>query len=253
MNKENQLNEAFKLITYLLTLLISASQLLFAIFPQNIQSFFLNYDVVGPVSMITFISIVLMCLAYYNDPYFRFLLPFQSDKKYMEYLNKINPNFNSPEEIKKVEYVKSPIYITASLLSVVLLPLVAIFGFVFVILGLNYKNSQNIPNSIVIWQALSYFLTLLFSVYVLFTHALKLIQRGTSNKNFKNRIDKAINLAKENNGFDNFPKIVFVSANETRDGININYTVTVKIEGKIYQITTDYNSEYLKSVTELVK
>lgn len=253
MPKEQHFTEILKTIFQAVALAIPVSQLVVAFIPQSVEKFFLSNDIIGPVLILTFLVTSFVSLAYYNNPYFRFLIPWlQDDSKYQDYLSKTDRNKYSIEEIKNVPFVKSPRYIDGSDVALTLIPITIFSGFLFISLGLIYHGFEaKIEPYIILTQAFSYFFTIVSSIFILFTYVFKLMQKGMSEELMKSRIGKAINLAKENNSFDNFPQIVFRKAFDYREGFSSSHIVEVKVGKKIFQIVTDYKAEVLSGVYEI--
>jgi hypothetical protein len=250
--KGNLYSDVIKNLSAFLALALPILQFLQTLL--NSKTKFVNFlgdqSVIFPTSLLALLISVFVLLLFKSNPFFRFTLPWQGDKqtKWQEYLRKTNPNLYKPVEIKKVKSVSPPTEVTADSITWFAIPILLVSAFVFIWLGLNYQNKPE--NFIIILQAILYATTIISAVYILSALASKLSQQDRWKLSRVDRINRAINLAKEHDGFDNFPKINFLQTREEWAQGLLYVIVEVSVGESKYRIITDSDALVLHAVVK---
>lgn len=220
--------------------------------PTNLSGIFLGRDIFFFVSILTLILSLLVIFWYRTNPYFRWIPPWMNEQKekYNIYLSKINRELNKPEEIKKAKPVSPPFEFNSSVLSAFSIPLVFILGLIFVFIGLTFK--LNAPIWLQVIQAFTYTLTIVLCAFSA-THYYLILENQKEWKWInQTKIQRVIQLAIENNGFPDFPKVLYIASGQPQPlSFPASFVVVVNVNNKRYRITTDQAGEILQSVEEV--
>ncbi|MBI3282937.1 hypothetical protein HYZ70_02570 [Candidatus Curtissbacteria bacterium] len=181
------------------------------------------------------------------NPYISFVINRKQQARYDEYLRKTDSRLFKPEQIAKVKKVEPPHAITIQSLVFYSMGIFIISGLAFLYLGLVSGANTNIFVKIV--HPLTYMFMVVSAVFILAALATQLNDRENWKTSRQERIHKAINLAKEHDGFVNFPPIKFQNSKEIfYDGPKL--IVDVLVGKDLYTIVTDTNAEILFSVNK---
>lgn len=210
------------------------------IFVGSRESFFIT-------TIITFFLSIFVLLLVKANPYISFVINKKQQAKYSEYLRKTDPKYNKPEQISKEKIVEPPHAITIQTLVFYSIGLFIVSGFIFLYLGLVPGANTNILVKII--HPLAYMFMIVPAVFILAALASQLNDRETWKISRQERIGKAINLAKEHDGFIDFPPVKFQNSKEIfYDGPKL--IVDVLVGKDPYTIVTDTNAEILFSVSK---
>ncbi len=210
------------------------------IFVGTKESFFIT-------TIITFFLSIFVLLLVKANPYISFVVNKKQQAKYGAYLQKTDPRYVKPDQISKVQAVEPPYAITTQSLVFYSIGVFIVSGFLFLYLGLVPNANTKILIQII--DPIVYMFMIVSAVFILSALATQLNDRELWKTSRQERINKAINLAKEHDGFINFPPIKFQSSKELfYDGPKL--IVDVLVGGDPYTIVTDSNAEILISVSK---
>ena len=253
MTKQGEINNSLGgQVAALISVLLPVLQFFFQWLPSNLSGIFLGRDIFFFVSVLTFVLSLLVIFWYRTNPYFR-ILPFweqDNQRKYAKYLRNTNPQTHTPDEIKKVkDVVKAPFEITPSLIASVSIPVILVLGLLFVWLGLNYQANSSIL--LQIFQAFVYMLTVILCAFSATYFYILIEGRQEWVRTNQTKIQRAIQLAIENNGIPEIPRINYLASGEFSQSFPPRFSVITKVEEKKYCITTDQRADILYSVEEI--
>lgn len=247
--QQEQFSGNLRTLGSFLAVILPFAQFFFQWLPAQISGLFLNSRIVFVTSFTTLLMSVFVIFLTVSYRYISFKLPFTSkqNRRYLDYIRKIDPRYNTPEEINKVAVEVPPAQL--SFKSIASWSILAVFfaslGFIW--FGLKF-TPDNINAGFI--QAILYVVVFAGSVLILTTYTLGEYDRNRWDRNKKERIKKAINLAVENESFKQFPKINFCYAKETTN-FPSQLIVEVRIEETNHRIITDSNAEILYAVQEV--
>lgn len=252
MKNENYINDTFKALGSILVVLLPVLQFGFISLPEDISSLYIDRESFVFASLVTFLLSIFIIFAYRANPYFNLVLDRRQQKKYLKYIRSSNPKLSQgqTEEKTKEEPELPPFALTpelTALLSIVLF-LVTSLGFIWI--GLNYSSSSISPKLSFI-QAVLYILTFATSVYVILHFTYREHKAKQYKRNREERIQRAINLAIENRGFEDIPPINFVVLSEHMIVGKMQLVVQVDIAGQVYNIYTNPSADELYQVSKV--
>lgn len=249
MNSESQqLNTSLRAIGSFIAIVLPFAQFAFKWFPEQISGLFLNKEIIFFTTLITFFLSVFIIFISISHRHFRKPFNKSKQKKYFDYLRNTDPKIHTPQQIKEVPIVNKPFEITMKSIAIFSVLIVFISSLSFIWIGINYSQ-DNVGASFV--QSLLYIITFVLTVFITTTYTISEYEKKIWLKNRKERIKKAINLAKENDSFVDFPKINFYYAKEDYGNILGQFIVEVYINDKNYRIITDMNADTLHAVYEV--
>lgn len=245
--------------------LLPIAQLFFSQWIYAFDHIFIAKEQFLGVSIVTLIVSYVFIIAYLSSPYKEFILPGQAKKtkklqKYWNDRNILQTKLNTligltsvtPNKVNKVlkdlqelKQPDNPIKIDSQNQVSIVVGIVVVSTLVFVFLAFGPSD---------IWivaclQSIAYVLLVVFSALMLTIYKRNSDNSSQWRENNRTRADRAIKLAIDANGFGNLPQVTFVSQTETG---NIGAELIVKAEynNKKYEIVTDREAEFLKSITK---
>jgi hypothetical protein len=263
--KDITLSRLVKDLSALIGSILPVAQLFFYQWTYAFDKVFLAKDKFVGISIITLIVSYVLIVAYLSNPYYELYLPNQQKKrkKMEEYWSKYNLiqyqinsllNNPNPDEKKaidlanrqvKLERPPAPLKIYQDNQVKVIVTIVILSAIIFV--SGSFLNSENSLFQAI--QAVSYILLVAFAAIMLTIY--KKISDNSNHwkHNKKTRIDKAIKLAVDANGFTQLPQVTFIKQSEVIG--SSEFTVTVEYNEDKFEITTDSEAEHLISITKL--
>ncbi|MBI2415637.1 MAG: hypothetical protein HYV33_03185 [Candidatus Kerfeldbacteria bacterium] len=227
MNKESILNVLKSLGAFIVTV-VPLLQFGFKWFPEQISGIFIDQNVIFFTTVTTFLLSVFAI--FISISYHSVMIPTFKKRKY------------SDGEIHRIKKM-IPLRTIANIM--VIFVFAAALGFIWI--GSNSNNSTS--DNLGFIQAVFYILAFVLTIFIITTYTIDFSDRKKWEENKKDRVRKAINLAKENDGFKIFPRINFAYAKE--DSQNRQFIVEVTIDQKNYKIVTDTDAENLYAVYEV--
>lgn len=248
--QQEQFSGNLRALGSFLAIVLPFAQFFFQWLPSQISGLFLSNKIVFITSFTTFLMSVFIIFLTVSYRYISIPLPFTSkqNKRYLDYLRKIDPRINTPEEIGKVPVEVAPAQLSFKSIASWSILIVFFASLIFIWIGLKF-TSDNMTASFV--QAILYIIVFTGSVLILTTYTLGEYDKNRWDRNKKERIKRAINLAVENESFKQFPKINFCYAKETTN-FPSQLIVEVCIGETNYRIITDSSAEILYAVQEVV-
>lgn len=235
-----------------ISMLLPVLQFFYQWLPSNLSGIFLGQDIFFFVSVITLILSLLVIFWYRATPYFRWLPPWKAkdQKEYSQFLRDTDPRLHTPEEIKKVKTVVPPPEVTAPFVAALAIPVVFILGIAFVWIGL--ANQVNPPVWLQAIQSSLYVLTIVLCAFSATHYYLALEGQKEWKWTNQTKIQRAIQLAIENNGFPEMPRIDYLASGEPQPmTFPPVFYVVVNVKGRRYSIKTDQRAEILMSVDDV--
>lgn len=231
------------------SMLLPIIQFFYQWLPDNLSGVFLGKQIFFYVSIITLIISLLVIFWYKSNPFFNFV-PFwkkEEQRKYLEYLKQVDPQINKSEDIKNIPVVSPPFAFTSSWLASASIPIVFIFTVLFIWIGISNQSNTQASINLKVFQASLYSLSVIMATFSA-THFYFIFENqkdwAWSNQT---KIQRTIQLAIENNGLPEFPKVNYVQSWDG-SGFPAYFTVQVKVQKKIYNLVTDQRAEVLKGV-----
>lgn len=203
---------ALKNISAFLAAIIPVIQFGFKWFPEKISGLFINQDILFFTMMMAFLFSIFAI-------YFALL-----DKSF---------------------YIGKKFFYSANLTNAALL-IVFLLTIFFTVIGTTQFNSND--SWLVALQSIFYMLIVSFSVYLFAAYSIRISIKKKEEETKRERPRKAINLAMENDAFENLPRVSFIRSYKN-EGNKDGYTVEVQLGDKTkYKIVTDDEVEELKEV-----
>lgn len=245
---DDSLNTRLKDLGSFLSLSLPFAQFSFEIFGQ-IKTIFINQSIIFFTTLTTFFLSIFIIFITKHFRYFRRYLSTKDEKKYLDYIAKIDPRKFSPEEIAKVERVPKPTEIDLKGIALIGVLIFFVTSSAFTWLGLNFTSADLQSKAIPFWQSVLYILTFVNATFIITVFSMEARDRKKWLENKQTRIQRAINLAKENNAFKEYQPINFYYANENFGVFPNQFIVEVFLgQDKEYRIVTDLEAEILYAV-----
>ncbi len=245
---KESVNEISKSLAGFLSYALPLIQFFYLLFPGTTAGIFLNREVFLAASVLTLLVSFLVIFWYRQRPFISIQPFWWQNKKYRDYLDRINPQRHTPEEIKKVKRVGPPFRIDHHRLVLIFIVAILFLGLIFIWLGMSL--SMNPPLFYTYLQAIIYILVIILTVLtatIIYEEQVRL-QEWRDRR--KRRVSKAIGLAIENNALPNIPVINFIKT-EGEEAWKLSFSTIVEIQNARYKITTDNNAEILYEVEQL--
>lgn len=264
--KDLSINKLLQDISAIIGSLLPIIQLFFNQWVFAFNNVFLAKEQFLGISIITLIVSYIFILAYLSNPYMEFVLPTQRKRqlKMQEYWNERNrletylgaianmQNVKSNmikkvlDQLTQLAQPKPPITINQQNQGKVVAIIVIVSSIIFLSLGI--MNISNPATNIL--QAISYVLLISFSALMLTIYKKNSDNNTRYQDNRRTRVDRAIKLAIDANGFGKLPQVTFASQEDVGP-YNGELKVRAAYEGKLYEIITDGEAQYLISVKEV--
>lgn len=266
--KDLSINKLLQDISAIIGSLLPIIQLFFNQWVFAFDKVFLAKDQFLGISIITLIVSYIFIIAYLSNPFGEFLLPFQKSRqvKMQEYWNERNrlevylgavantPNVqqsiikNILKDLSRLKQPKQPITINQQNQGKAVAIIIIVFAVLFLALGIS-QYSNTITS---IFQATSYVLLISFSALMLTIYKKNSDNNTRYQDNRRTRVDRAIKLAIDANGFGKLPQVTFMSQEDTGQ-YNSNLKIKASYEDKVFEIITDGEAQFLVSVKEVVE
>jgi len=245
-SENNNLMNALKIISSVLAILLPFAQFSFKLFKQ-IQIIFLDENIIFFTTVTTFFLSIFIIFVANHFKYWKHV----NQKKQVEwlgYLRKIDPAKVSPEEAEKIPLIEKPTEKTLKTVALCGILLFFLTSSLFILVGVDNKPYNQ---WLIFLQAILYIFTFVNATFIISVFAIDTHDKYNWSINRKARIQKAINLAKENNGFKEFPELNFHYAKENFNVFPSQFIVNVFLDkDKEYRIVTDLNANILYAVNK---
>jgi hypothetical protein len=264
--KDLSINKLLQDFSAIIGSLLPIAQLFLGQWVFAFDKVFLAKDQFLGVSIITVIVGYIFIIAYLSNPFGELVLLGQKKKQltvqrywneknrlenYLQFLNTFpNPQ---PSAVKKtlsalldLVQPKPPLVINQQNQGKVIVSVVIISAIIFLSLGISHYSSP-FTN---ILQAVSYVLLVTASALMLTIYKKNSDNNSYYRENRRTRVDKAIKLAIDANGFGNLPQVTFISQEDVGQ-FNGSLRVRASYENKVFEIETDSEAQFLISVKDV--
>jgi hypothetical protein len=249
-NNDSFLQELLKIVGSFLSVTLPLLQLLAVLSDKLPRVLFISNEAFLVASIISLISSISVSLAFLSSPYFRFTLQKKKEQIYLGSLpvNNTRPGSEAENE-ERTPSVSPPLYVDAQKLGVILTLIAICLTPLYLWIGLEYSSDiSSASNFIIIVQSVLYIFIFNSLLYSLVAFTYRLIDYKKFRSNDKERIQKAINLAIEHNGFPELKTPNFITTDKHQEGYTQYLRVFVKLDDKIYRIVTDSSADVLYAV-----
>lgn len=245
--------------------LLPIAQLFFSKWIYAFDHIFIAKEQFLGISIITLIVSYVFIIAYLSSPYKELILPGQANKtkKLQKYWNDrnilqtklntfvglmgITPNMVNKvlKDLQELKQPDSPKKIDSQNQISIVVGIVVLSTLIFVVLAFGPKAGWIVA----CLQSIAYVLLVAFSALMLTIYKRNSDNNSQWRENNRTRADRAIKLAIDANGFGNLPQVTFVSQIETGN-IGAELIVRADYKNARYEIVTDREAEFLKSITK---
>jgi hypothetical protein len=243
-------NSTFQNFSTLLALLLPILQLFFKFLPEQSKNIFLIKDYFLVISIISAIFAYLLIIGFKNTVWFQFTFNRKQDKKYKEYLSKINSTVYNQDEIRentKKYFAQTPYYINSGNVYYLLIPVVLILMIVFLWLGLMFSKGPS--TGVIFAQAITYILLVALTSLTLAAFYINDSNNRKREAIKKEKYKRVVQLLYESRALPEFPVVEFLGQGQlTFDTL----TTVVKVnQGKVYKVDSDADAGILHTVEEI--